>query len=156
MLKAVSLLRASLLHAVRVSKAPWAAPATTKKRAVPWFDPAVRFFVYTPDTLEPTQKHGRHSQRSRGIPSNKLRALPPDPSTPLRSTHDDSGAKLFFHSRDLLVVFLRAMAVPGRADAQEKLEGVAEIVAVIAIQTIRMIVYGQLRAEANVEAVAVR
>src|ERR1051326_5212361 len=84
--------------------------SNNQKRAVPWFDPAVRFFVYTPDTLEPTQKHGRHSQRSRGIPSNKLRALPPDPSTPLRSTHDDNGAKLFFHSRDLLVVFLRAMA----------------------------------------------
>jgi hypothetical protein len=155
MLKAVSLLRASLLHAVRVSEAPWAVPATTKKRAVPWFDPAVRFFVYTPDTLEPTQKHGRHSQRSRGIPSNKLRALPPDPSTPLRSTHDDSGAKLFFHSRDLLVVFLRAMAVPGRADAQEKLEGVAEIVAVITVESVGAIIDCELCAHSNVEAVAV-
>src|SRR5438552_12422787 len=48
------------------------------------------------------------------------------------------------------------MTVKGPADAQEKLEGVAEIVSVIAIETIGSIIDGELHAEPDVEAAAVR
>jgi len=48
------------------------------------------------------------------------------------------------------------MAVQGRADAQKKLESVAEIVAVVTIKAVGTIVYGELSTEADVEAVAVR
>ena len=47
------------------------------------------------------------------------------------------------------------MTVQGWADTQEKLEGVAEIVAVVAIETIGAIVDGELGAETDVDAIAV-
>ena len=43
----------------------------------------------------------------------------------------------------------------GRADAQEKLEGVDEIVAVVTIEAIRAVVDRELGAESDIEAVAV-
>jgi hypothetical protein len=53
-------------------------------------------------------------------------------------------------------VFLRAVTMQGRADTQEKLEAVAEIVTVVPIETVRPIIDGELGAEADVESVAVR
>ena len=44
----------------------------------------------------------------------------------------------------------------GRADAQEKLESVAEIVSVIAIEAVGTVVDGELRAQSYVETVAMR
>ena len=44
----------------------------------------------------------------------------------------------------------------GRPDAQEKLEGVAEIVAVVAVERIGAVVDGELGAETYVDAFAVR
>ena len=63
---------------------------------------------------------------------------------------------LFFHSSDVLSVLVRAVTVQGRTDAQEELERVAEIVAVVAIERIGAVVDGELGAETNVDAVAVR
>jgi hypothetical protein len=68
-----------------------------------------------------------------------------------------SQCRLFFHAGDsTLVVFMPTMSVPRWADAQKKLEGVTEIVSVIAIETIRTIVDGKLRPESNVDSVSVR
>ena len=55
----------------------------------------------------------------------------------------------------MLRVLVLAVTVQGRADAQEKLEGVAEIVAVVAIERIGAVVDGELGAEADVDAFAV-
>ena len=49
-----------------------------------------------------------------------------------------------------------AMTVQGWADAQEKFEGVAEIVAVVAVERIGAVVDGELSAETNVDTIAVR
>lgn len=49
-----------------------------------------------------------------------------------------------------------AMSVLGRPDSQEKLEGVAEVVAIIAVERIGAVVDGELGAETNVDTVAVR
>ena len=64
--------------------------------------------------------------------------------------------RLFFHSGDVLSVVVRAMTVQGWPDAQEELERVAEIVAVVAIERVGAVVDGELGAETDVDAVAVR
>src|SRR6266480_643602 len=63
----------------------------------------------------------------------------------------------FFHSSDgMHGMFVSAMTVQRGADAQEKFKGVAEIVSVVSIESIRAAVEGELRAESDIEAVAVR
>ena len=52
-------------------------------------------------------------------------------------------------------MLMRAVSVQGWTDTQEKLESVAEIVSVIAVESVGAIVDGELRAETNVYAVAV-
>ena len=47
-----------------------------------------------------------------------------------------------------------AVTVLGRPDAQEKLEGVAEVIAIIAVERIGAVVDGKLRAETDVDAFA--
>ncbi len=64
--------------------------------------------------------------------------------------------RIFFHSGDVLRVFVPAVTVLGWPDAQEKLEGVTEIVAVVAIERIGAVVDGELGAETDVDAFAVR
>ena len=64
--------------------------------------------------------------------------------------------RLFFHSGDVLRVLVRAVTVLGRPDAEEKLEGVAEIVAVVAVERIGAVVDGELGAETYVNTFAVR
>ena len=49
-----------------------------------------------------------------------------------------------------------SMTVQRWADAQEKFKGVTEIVSIVAIETIGAIVDRELRAESDVEAVAMR
>ena len=56
----------------------------------------------------------------------------------------------------MLSVIVCAMTVLGWPNAQEKLEGVAEIVAVVAIETVRSVVDGELRAKTDVNSVSVR
>jgi hypothetical protein len=62
----------------------------------------------------------------------------------------------FFRSSDMLGVFVSAVTVQRGADTEKKLKRVPEIVSVIAIEMIRSIVERELRAESDVEAVAVR
>ena len=62
----------------------------------------------------------------------------------------------FFHSRDVLRVVVAAMTVPGWTDAEEELERVAKIVSVVAVESVGAIVDGELGAETDVDAVAVR
>ena len=62
----------------------------------------------------------------------------------------------FFHSRDVLRVVVSAMTVPGWTDAQKELERVAKIVSVVAVESVGAIVDGELCAETDVDAVAVR
>ena len=57
---------------------------------------------------------------------------------------------------DLLRVLVLAVTVQGRPDAEEELEGVAEIIAVVTIERIGAVVDGELGAEADVDAFAVR
>ena len=52
-------------------------------------------------------------------------------------------------------VFVSAVTVQRGAYAQEKLEGVAEIIAIVAIERIGAVVDGELGAEADVDALAV-
>ncbi len=66
------------------------------------------------------------------------------------------GARLFFRSGNLLCMVVLAVTVQGRPDAQEKLEGVAEIVAIVAVERIGAVVDGELGAETDVDAFAVR
>jgi hypothetical protein len=61
--------------------------------------------------------------------------------------------RLFFHSCDRMLV--RAVTVQGWADAQKEFESVAEIVAVIALESVGAVINRKLRAETNVETVAV-
>ena len=56
----------------------------------------------------------------------------------------------------MLRVVVCAVTVQGWTDAQEKLEGVTEIVAVVTIQSIGAVVNGELGAKTNVDAIAVR
>ena len=62
----------------------------------------------------------------------------------------------FFHSGDVRRMVVRAVTVLGWTDAQEKLEGVTEIVAVVAIERIGTVIDRELGAESDVDAVAVR
>ena len=64
--------------------------------------------------------------------------------------------RLFFHAGDMLTMFMPAMTVQRRANAEEKLKGVTETIAVIAIKTVWAIVEGKLGTQSNVYAVAVR
>jgi len=67
-----------------------------------------------------------------------------------------SRLSLFLHSGDsLLRVLMHTVTVQGWPYAQEKLEGVTEIVAVIAIERIGAIVDGELGAKTDVDAFAV-
>ena len=63
---------------------------------------------------------------------------------------------LFFHSGDVLRVVVLGVTVLGRPDAQEKLEGVAEVIAIVAIERIGAVVDGYLGAESDVDTFAVR
>ena len=77
----------------------------------------------------------------------------------LRTAHATAECALFasfFHSGDVLRVFVLAVTVLGWPDAQEKLEGVAEIIAVVAVERIGAVVDGELGAETDVDAFAVR
>jgi len=56
----------------------------------------------------------------------------------------------------MLWVLVLAVTVQGWADAQEKFETVTDTVSVIPIESIWAIIDGELRAETDVEAVAVR
>ena len=51
---------------------------------------------------------------------------------------------------------MRAVIVQGRADTQEKLKGITEIVSVVAIESVRPIIDCELCAETDVNAVAMR
>ena len=53
-------------------------------------------------------------------------------------------------------MLVRAVTVLGRPNAQEKLERVAGIIAVVAVERIGAVVDGELGAETDVDAVAVR
>jgi hypothetical protein len=61
----------------------------------------------------------------------------------------------FLRSGDALDVLVLAVTVLGRPDAQEKLEGVAEIVSVVAVERIGAVVDCELGAEADVDTFAV-
>jgi hypothetical protein len=61
---------------------------------------------------------------------------------------------LFFHSRDVLAMLMRAVTVQGWTEAQEKLEGVAEVIAIVAVERIGAVVDGKLGAETNVDTFA--
>ena len=63
---------------------------------------------------------------------------------------------LFFQSCDVLAVLIRAVTVLGWPDPEKKLECVTEIVAVIAVESVRPIIDGELGAETNVDTIAVR
>ena len=60
------------------------------------------------------------------------------------------------HSGDVLRVVVLAVTVPGRPDAQEKLEGVAEVIAVVAVERIGTVVDGELGTETDIYPLAVR
>jgi len=68
-----------------------------------------------------------------------------------------SRLSLFLHSGDsLLRVLMHTVTVQGWPYAQEKLEGVAKIIAVIAVETIGAIIDGKLRSETDIKAGPVR
>ena len=64
--------------------------------------------------------------------------------------------RLFFHSRDVLATLMHSVTMQRRTNAQKKLEGITEIVSVVAIETIGTIVDCELGAEADIDAVAMR
>ena len=68
----------------------------------------------------------------------------------------DRAIPSFFNAGDVLRVIVLAVTVLGRTDAQEKLESVTEVIAVIAVERIGAVVDRELRAETDVDAVAVR
>src|SRR5436190_22375269 len=70
--------------------------------------------------------------------------------------HGGLALSSFLRSGDVFRVLVCVMTVLGRSDAQEKLEGVAEIVAIVAVERIRAVVDGELGAETNVDTIAVR
>ena len=61
----------------------------------------------------------------------------------------------FFHSSDVLRVYVRAVTVQRWADAQKELETVAKIVAVVAVERIGAVIDRELRAETDVDTLAV-
>src|SRR6266404_7550478 len=77
----------------------------------------------------------------------------------LRTAHTTANSlpfSLFFHSRDVLAVLMHSVSMQRWADAQEKFKGVAEVVSVIAVEAIRSTVEGELCAETDIDAVAMR
>ena len=62
---------------------------------------------------------------------------------------------LFFHSGDVLRMFVRAVSMQRWTDAQKKFEGLTEIFSVVTIKAIRAIIYRKLGAESDINAVAV-
>ena len=56
----------------------------------------------------------------------------------------------------MLRVVVCSVTVQRRADAQKKFKGVTEIVAVVAVESVGAVVDGELGAEPDVDAVAVR
>lgn len=62
---------------------------------------------------------------------------------------------MFTELPSLAKILVPSLAVQGWTDTQEKLERVAEIIAVIAIKGVRAIIDCELGADTNVEAVAV-
>jgi hypothetical protein len=56
----------------------------------------------------------------------------------------------------MVALFVCAVTMQGWADAEEKLKGVAEIIAVITVESVGAIIYCELRSESDVEAVAMR
>jgi hypothetical protein len=75
-------------------------------------------------------------------------------STSLRGKLDRA-LPSFLRSGDVLGVVVRDVTVQRWPDAQEKFEGVTEIVAVIAIESVGAIVDRYLSPKTNVDAVAV-
>ena len=73
----------------------------------------------------------------------------------LTSIPGDRGLALssFFHSGDVVRVLVPTVTVQRWTDAQEELERVTEIVAVVAIKSVRAVIDGELRSEADVDAV---
>ena len=68
-----------------------------------------------------------------------------------------SRLSLLLHSGDsVLGVLMRTVTMQGWPYAQEKLEGVAKIIAVIAVETIGAIIEGNLRSETDINAGPVR
>ena len=63
--------------------------------------------------------------------------------------------RLFFHSGNVLRMVVLAVTVLGRPDAQEKLEGVSKIFAVIALERVGAVVNCELRPETDIDALAV-
>jgi hypothetical protein len=61
-----------------------------------------------------------------------------------------------FHSSNVLGVLMPAMTVQRGADAEKTLKPVAEIVSIVAIETIRAIIDRKLRAESDINSVAMR
>src|SRR6266513_257300 len=84
--------------------------------------------------------------------ARSIRAKPHHLSAPGDSDRQSRFSASFLHSGDMLRVVVLAVTVLGRPDAQEKLEGVAEIVAVVTIKRIGPVVDGKLGAETNVDA----
>src|SRR5438094_2427411 len=77
----------------------------------------------------------------------------------LRTAHTTANSlpfSLFFHSRDVLAMLMHSVTMQRRTNAQKKLEGITEIVSVVAIETIGTIVDCELGAEADIDAVAMR
>jgi len=63
---------------------------------------------------------------------------------------------LLLHSGNVLCMLVSAVTVTGWADAEKELKSVAEIVAVVAIESVGAIVDSELSAETNVDAFAMR
>src|SRR5437762_13566802 len=60
----------------------------------------------------------------------------------------------FFHSGDVLGMFVRTVTMQRWTDAQKKFEGVTEIVTVVADEAVRTIVDRKLSVEPDIDAVA--
>ena len=74
---------------------------------------------------------------------------------PARRVNSGLALPSFLHSGDVLNLLVHTVTVQRGTDAQEKLEGITEIVSVVAIETIGTIVDCELGAEADIDAVAV-
>ena len=94
----------------------------------------------------------RAKPRSAGNGPNQYPACP----VRLRSGQAWSALPLFLRSGDVLGVIVRGVTVQRWPDPEKKLECVTEIVAVIAVESVRPIIDGELGAETNVDTIAVR
>jgi hypothetical protein len=63
--------------------------------------------------------------------------------------------RLFFHSGYVVEMLVLAVTMQGRADAEKELEGVAEVIAIVAVESVRAIIDCELSAEADIEAITV-